>query len=140
MSYKKQFITYDTTKNLVADINPAFISGLQAIYGRYLLEFYPDASKFGILIQDFNETIMEPEKAKLKNRQFTPIESELYTLYSIINIFKAFAKEQGLEQYEDLKVTENDFAKVVSDLKEETNNPTEMLQKLAVKLDEMKSS
>ena len=83
---------------------------------------------------------MDPEKAKLKNRQFTPIESELYTLYSIINILKTFAKEQGLEQYEDLKVTEEDFAKVVSDLKEETDNPTEMLQKLAVKLDEMKSS
>ena len=59
---------------------------------------------------------------------------------SIINIFKAFAKEQGLEQYEDLKVTEEDFAKVVTDLKEESNNPTEMLQKLAEKLDEMKSS
>ena len=136
----KQFITYDTSKNMKCEINPAFIVGLQSIYGRYLTEFYPDTSQFGVLITDFNELIMDPDKAKKKNRKFTPIESELYTLYSIINIFKAFAKEQGLEQYEDLKVTEEDFAKVVTDLKEESNNPTEMLQKLAEKLDELKSS
>tara|TARA_R100000541_G_scaffold55950_1_gene65109 strand:- start:1096 stop:1512 length:417 start_codon:yes stop_codon:yes gene_type:complete len=135
----KQFITYDTTKNLVADINPAFIQGLQQIYGRYITEFYPDASIFGVLIQDFNELILDPDKAKKKNRQFTSIESELYTLYSIINILKSFAKEQGLERYEDLKVTEEDFGNIVKDINKETKNPTEMLSKLAEKLNEMSS-
>tara|TARA_R110000796_G_scaffold247704_1_gene373597 strand:- start:7411 stop:7827 length:417 start_codon:yes stop_codon:yes gene_type:complete len=135
----KQFITYDTTKNMTVDLNPAFISGLQQIYGRYISEFYPDASEFGILIQDFNDTIMDPEKASKKNRKFTTIESELYTLYSIINILKSFAKQQGLEKLEDLKVTEEDFAKVMEDIKQETKDPTEMLNKLAAKLTELSS-
>jgi hypothetical protein len=135
----KQFITYDTSKNMKCEINPAFIVGLQSIYGRYLTEFYPDTSQFGVLITDFNELIMDPDKAKKKNRKFTPIESELYTLYSIINIFKSLAKEQGLEQYEDLKVTEEDFGNIVKDINKETKNPTEMLTKLAQKLNELSS-
>ena len=135
----KQFITYDTSKNMKCEINPAFITGLQSIYGRYLTEFYPDASQFGVLITDFNELIMDPDKAKKKNRKFTPIESELYTLYSIINIFKSLAKEQGLEQYEDLKVTEEDFGNIVKDINKKTKNPTEMLTKLAEKLNALSS-
>lgn len=135
----KQFITYDTSKDMKCEINPAFIVGLQSIYGRYLTEFYPDTSQFGVLITDFNELIMDPDKAKKKNRKFTAIESELYTLYSIINIFKSLAKEQGLEQYEDLKVTEEDFGNIVKDINKETKNPTEMLNKLAEKLNELSS-
>lgn len=130
----KHYIVYDTSKNMNVDINPAFIQGLQTIYARYITQFYEDASQFGQLIKDFNELITDPEAAKEKNREFTPIESELYTLYSIINLLKSFAKEQGLEKYEELKVTEEDFKAMVTDINKDTNNPTEMLQKLADKL------
>ena len=103
MSDKKQFITYDTTKNLVADINPAFISGLQAIYGRYLLEFYPDASKFGILIQDFNETIMEPEKASSKIDSLLQLRVN-YILYILSLIYsRLLQKSKGLNSMKTLK-------------------------------------
>ena len=83
---QKQYVTYDIKKNIKLELNPAFIAGLQQIYARYITEMYNNTENFGQLIKDFNETIMDPEAAKKKNRQFTPIESELYTLYSIYPI------------------------------------------------------
>ena len=131
---QKKYVTYDIKKNIKLELNPAFIAGLQQIYTRYITEMYNDTENFGQLIKDFNETIMDPEAAKKKNRQFTPVESELYTLYSIINILKAHAKEQGLEKLEDLDVTEEQFKQFIEESKEEGKTPTQLLGALAEKL------
>ena len=91
MDNKKQYITYDTSKNMKCEINPAFITGLQQIYGRYISAIYQTPENMGNLIKDFNETVMDPEAAKKKGREFTPVESEIYTLYSLIHIMKGYA-------------------------------------------------
>ena len=88
---QKQYVTYDIKKNIKLELNPAFIAGLQQIYTRYITEMYNNTENFGQLIKDFNETIMDPEAAKKRDRQFTPVESELYTLYSIRPVLDKFA-------------------------------------------------
>ena len=134
MDNKKQYITYDTSKNMKCEINPAFITGLQQIYGRYISAIYETPENMGNLIKDFNETVMDPEAAKKKGREFTPVESEIYTLYSLIHIMKGYAKEQKLEIFNDLDVTEEQFGSIVKEVSEEEKDPLKMLTLLAEKL------
>ena len=131
MSEKKTVIEYDTTKTFNADINPAFISGLQQIYFRYITEFYEDV---GELIKSFNLSVQDPEKHKKSKRTFTTTESELYTLYALINLFKNFAHEQGLAKVSEVEVDKVKFDKIANDAKEQTKDPIKMLQIISEKL------
>ena len=134
MSEKKTVIEYDLTKTFNADINPAFISGLQQIYFRYITEFYEDVDQFGELIKSFNLSVQDPEKHKKSKRTFTTTESELYTLYALINLFKNFAHEQGLAKVSEVEVDKVKFDKIANDAKEQTKDPIKMLQIISEKL------
>ena len=137
MSEKKTIIRYDVTKNMYCQINPAFISGLQQIYYRYITEFYDDVGNFGELIKDFNLLVTNPKEAKAKNRIFTSVESDIYTLYSLITLLKGFAVEQGLEKTEETAVDKEAFKTAADKAMKDSSNPIEILNNLTKNLGEL---
>jgi len=136
MSDKQTVITYDFKKNMKAEINPAFIEGLQSIYMRYITEFYEDVENFAELVKDFNDLITDPKGAEKKNRVFTPTESELYTLYALINLLKGYAHEQGLAKEEEVPIDKDKFKEITDKAVKDNKNPIEILNQIA---DEFKS-
>jgi hypothetical protein len=137
MSEKKTIISYDVTKNMDCEINPAFISGLQQIYYRYITEFYDDVGNFAELIKDFNLLVTNPKEAKAKNRIFTSVESDIYTLYSLITLLKGFAVEQGLERTEETAVDKEAFKTAADKAMKDSSNPIEILNNLTKNLGEL---
>jgi hypothetical protein len=135
MAEKKQFITYNTKVNMKAEINPAFISGLQQIYYRYITEFYPEFDKIGEIINTFNLLLSNDDKAKAMS--LTPLESEMYTLYAVIHLLKSYAKEQGLEMMEEIDIDSESFDKIAKDSMNKNNNPTDALREIADKIAQM---
>jgi|TARA_R110001592_G_scaffold67706_2_gene207551 hypothetical protein len=115
MEEKKQpvrkVVTYNYSKVIKdIEVSPAFIPGLQNVYYRYISEFYNDYSKIGELTEKFHNIISG--KLKGNDKTLTPIEHELYTIYSLTHLLKSFAKQQGLEIEQELPVDEEKLAEL----------------------------
>lgn len=118
MEEKKQtirkIVTYDFSKLIEnIEVSPAFIPGLQNVYYRYISEFYDDYSKIGELTEKFHDIISG--KLKGKDKSLTPIEHELYTIYSLTHLFKSFAKQQDLEIEQELPVDDEKLAELAKE-------------------------
>jgi len=136
MAEKKQFITYDIKTNIKADVNPAFITGLQQVYYRYLTELYPGFDKIGEVIQKFNSLLSQDDKNTAVS--LTPLESEMYTLYAVIHLLKSYAKEQGLERVEEIDIDSEAFDKIAQESMKTSDNPTDDLRDIADKVSQLK--
>lgn len=94
--------TYDITKNIKdIELNAGFILGLESIIFRYI-DIYDKPMELVSLFKKFNKLIkneMTPEEANLND-----IESELYTLFVLQQIFKAKAYQQGLMKESDIQL------------------------------------
>jgi hypothetical protein len=129
MSDKKQYVTYDVTKNITnVTINPAFISGIQSVYYRYVTEFYDKIEDIGKLTERFNDITINPKEGA--SQKFTPVEYEIYTLYTLIHLLKAHAKDQGLEQLNDIPVDDKQWKQITEEAKDK-ESITDALQSIA---------
>ena len=77
------------------------------------------------------------KEAKAKNRIFTPVESDIYTLYSLITLLKGYAVEQGLEKTEETAIDKDAFKNAADKAMEESKNPVEILNNLTKHLGEL---
>ena len=112
----RKIVTYDFTKVIKnIEVSPAFVPGLQNVYYRYISEFYDDYSKIGELTDKFHNIITS--KLKGDDAALTPIEHELYTIYSLTHLLKAFAKQQNLEIEEELPVDDKKLAELAEEAK-----------------------
>tara|TARA_R100000935_G_scaffold46391_1_gene69761 strand:+ start:554 stop:976 length:423 start_codon:yes stop_codon:yes gene_type:complete len=112
----RKIVTYDFSKLIKnIEVSPAFIPGLQNVYYRYISEFYDDYSKIGELTEKFHNIITG--KLKGDDSSLTPIEHELYTVYSLTHLLKAFAKQQNLEIEEELPVDDEKLAELAEQAK-----------------------
>lgn len=107
----RKIVTYDFSKVIKnIEVSPAFIPGLQNVYYRYISEFYDDYNKIGELTEKFNDIITG--KLKGKDASLSPIEHELYTVYSLTHLLKSFAKQQNLEIEQELPVDDEKLAEL----------------------------
>jgi hypothetical protein len=110
-------VTYDFTKNITdITINPAYIKGLQRITNGLIIDS-DRAADMPVIFAKFNKIVEQfsnPEKDQ------TPIpldeyESDIYTLFSLVQLLKFKAHEQGLEIETETTVTKaelNELAKM----------------------------
>jgi hypothetical protein len=105
-------ITYDFNKSITdIEVNPAYINGLQRITNSIIInsdrasEMPAIFTKFDKIVKQFNN----------QDEDQTPIpldtfESDIYTLFSLIQLFKFKAYEQGLEIKTETTVTKAELA------------------------------
>ena len=106
-------VTYDHSKSITGiTVSSAYIAGLQRILTGMMLENenpekLPDMfKKFGVVMN-----LKENEEPKEKI-DFTIEESNIYTLFSLIQLFRYLAKEQGLEIYTETEATTEDLSEL----------------------------
>ena len=80
------------------------------VYYRYISEFYDDYNKIGELTEKFNNIITG--KLKGKDASLSPVEHELYAVYSLTHLLKSFAKQQNLEIEQELPVDDEKLAEL----------------------------
>lgn len=100
--------TYDLTKNIKdIEINTGFILGLNDILMFYITSIVKDASTLSDTFKKFERLISndKPEEVKLD-----VIETQIYTVFALQQLFKAKAKEQNLEIPVDSKITQEDLS------------------------------
>jgi len=116
MSEPRKVVSYDFKKVIKnVEVSTAFIPGLQNVFYRYITEFKDDPETIGLLLDKFGKII----KGELtdENATLTPIENEIYTIFSLAHLFKAFAKEQGLELLQDLPVNDEKLKEFAEEAK-----------------------
>tara|TARA_R110000744_G_scaffold48490_4_gene105915 strand:- start:167 stop:592 length:426 start_codon:yes stop_codon:yes gene_type:complete len=111
-------ITYDFTKDIKdIDINPAYIHGLQRITNTAIINSDRGADMPGIFAK-FEEIVTQhtkPEEGKVAI-VLDEFEADIYTLFSLIQLLKYKAHEQGLEIETETTVTKDelvDLAKMI---------------------------
>tara|TARA_R100000541_G_scaffold370_11_gene3170 strand:+ start:1089 stop:1523 length:435 start_codon:yes stop_codon:yes gene_type:complete len=136
MSESRKLVTYDFTK-LIKDVevSTAFIPGLQNVYYRYLTEFHNAPEQMGNLITKFNQII--DGKLTGDDAALSPIEHEIYTIFSLTNLLKSFAKKQNLEKLTTLPVNDDKLKEFAEDAKKKGSLP-EALEHLANKIKDYK--
>tara|TARA_B100001778_G_C18066825_1_gene396768 strand:- start:12 stop:443 length:432 start_codon:yes stop_codon:yes gene_type:complete len=136
MSEERKVVSYDFTK-VIKDVvvSTAFIPGLQNVYYRYISEFYNDASEMGDLVSKFHGIIDGTIKGD--DATLTPLEHEIYTVFSLTHLFKSFAKDQNLEQLSEIPVDDEKLKEFAEEAKKK-GSLVESMQHLAKKIDEYK--
>lgn len=108
--YVKAANTYDLTKNITGiEVNTGFILGLDAILMYYIANIVKDPSTLSTTFKKF-ETILTGKPNSKDFPELDQIERQLYTLFALQQLFKAKAKEQGLEIEMESKVTKEDLS------------------------------
>ena len=134
MSESRKVVTYDFTK-VIKDVvvSTAFIPGLQNVYYRYISDFHNSPEKMGDLLSKFHGII--DGKITGKDAVMSPIEHEIYTIFSLTHLFKSFAKDQGLEQLQDLPVNDEKLEEFAKEARQKSTI-AESLYHLATKINE----
>jgi hypothetical protein len=124
--------TYDLTKNIKdIEINTGFILGLNDILMFYITSVVKDASTLKGTFEKFEKLITKdkPEEIKLDS-----VETQIYTIFALQQLFKAKAKEQNLEVPLESKITQEDLSNYMTALmdgdNEAANKKLEQIQKL----------
>lgn len=100
--------TYDLTKNIKdLEVNTGFILGLNDVLMFYITTIVKDASTLSDTFKKFEKLITneKPEEVKLDS-----VETQIYTIFALQQLFKAKAKEQNLEIPVDSNITHEDLS------------------------------
>ena len=108
------YVTYDFEKTITGiEISPAYINGLQRITHKLIIESERGA-EMPKIFEKFNKIVeqhLDPEE----DQTAVPLdefESDVYTLFSLIQLFKFKAKEQDLELKTETTVTKDELSKL----------------------------
>tara|TARA_R110002167_G_scaffold177167_2_gene376925 strand:- start:5834 stop:6262 length:429 start_codon:yes stop_codon:yes gene_type:complete len=109
-------ITYNFEKNITGiEVSAAYINGLQRITNSAILNSDRGADMPGIF-EKFNMIIEQYNNPKVDQ---TPVvldefESDIYTLFSLVQLLKYKAQEQGLEIKTETTVTKDELAQLAT--------------------------
>tara|TARA_R110000796_G_C14209502_1_gene393027 strand:- start:56 stop:481 length:426 start_codon:yes stop_codon:yes gene_type:complete len=106
-------VTYDHSKAITGiTISTAYIAGIQRILTGMILE-NEDPAKLPDMFKKFGVVMNLKENEEPKEKiDFTIEESNIYTLFSLIQLFRYLAKEQGLEIYTETEATTEDLSEL----------------------------
>jgi hypothetical protein len=128
-------VTYDFTKTITdIEVNPAYIHGLQRITNAMIINSDRGAEMPGIF-KKF-DTIVTQHKLEEKDRenvQLDVFEADIYTLFSLIQLFKFKALEQGLEIKTETTVTKAELANLAK-MVERGEDTVEVLKEINAKM------
>jgi len=128
-------ITYDFTKTIKnIEVNPAYIHGLQRITNTIIINS-DRASEMPVIFKKF-EKIVEQNEVAIEDREDIPLdvfESDIYTLFSLIQLFKYQAFKQGLERKTETTVTKAEIAELTK-MVEKGEDVTEALKDINAKM------
>ena len=127
-------VTYDHSKNISGiEVNTAYIEAFQRILSEMILDA-EDPSTLPATFKKFGDLIgLNENETPNKELQFTIYESNLYTLFSLLQLMRYKAKEQGLEIHTETEATIEDM-KALSDLVVKGADVSEKLKEINSKL------
>lgn len=130
-------ITYDFSKTIKdIEVNPAYIHGLQRITNTIIINS-DRASEMPVIFKKF-EKIVEQSKLAVEDREDVPLdifESDIYTLFSLVQLFKYQAFKQDLEIKTETTVTKAELVeltKMVEKGEDVTNTLKDINAKMTV--------
>jgi len=108
-------VTYDFTKDITGvKINPAYIHGLERITNKIIIENSDRGSDLPTIFAKFDK-IVDNAKLPLEKQekiQLDEFESDIYTLFSLIQLLKYMAVEQNLEIKTETTATKEELAEL----------------------------
>tara|TARA_R100000935_G_scaffold1442_1_gene4702 strand:- start:314 stop:751 length:438 start_codon:yes stop_codon:yes gene_type:complete len=130
--------TYDFTKNITdIEVSPAFIIGLQRICNQLIVSKPERGAEMPAIFKKFEKIVHyygnKDEYEEEPVVELDVFESDIYTLFSLIQLFKHKAKEQGLQVLTETNVTKvemQELAKIV----EAGGDATEKIRELNAKM------
>jgi hypothetical protein len=128
-------VTYDFNKVITGiDVNPAYIHGLQRICNAMIINSDRGIEMPGIF-KKF-ETIVAQNELEEKDREIIQLdifEADIYTLFSLIQLFKFKALDQGLEIKTETTVTKAELADLAK-MVERGEDTVDALKKINAKM------
>jgi hypothetical protein len=120
----------DTIKGI--ELSTAYIPGLQRILTDKLLNFSEGGAKLPDMFKKFEQSIDKNEEEKV-NLQLTVEEADIYTLFSLTQLLKYLANEQGLAKKTETTATVEELKELMS-MMEKQEDITEKLKDLQDKI------
>lgn len=120
----------DTIKGI--ELSTAYIPGLQRILTDKLLNFSEGGAKLPDMFKKFEQSIDKNEEEKV-NLQLTVEEADIYTLFSLTQLLKYLANEQGLAKKTETTATVEELKELMT-MMEKQEDITEKLKDLQDKI------
>tara|TARA_R110000764_G_scaffold63680_1_gene134576 strand:+ start:5188 stop:5625 length:438 start_codon:yes stop_codon:yes gene_type:complete len=128
-------VTYDFSKVITGiDINPAYINGLQRITNDMIINGDRGA-EMPKIFEKFNKIVSQAANPQEDDKAIVldAYESDIYTLFSLVQLLKFKALEQGLELKTETTVTKAELAELAEMVKK-GEDTTEMLKDINSKM------
>jgi hypothetical protein len=127
------FDTYDfkdIIKNI--EVSTAYIPGLQRIVTNMILEYSEGTEKLPELFTKFGKTFNKTEEDKIEVN-LTEEQANIYTIFSLLQLFKYLANEQGLAKKTKTTATIDEL-KELATMIQKKEDITEKLKDLQSKM------
>jgi hypothetical protein len=120
----------DTIKGI--ELSTAYIPGLQRILTDKILNFSEGSAKLPDMFKKFDQNLDKSEEEKV-NLQLTVEEADIYTLFSLTQLLKYLANEQGLAKKTETTATVEELKELMT-MMEKQEDITEKLKDLQDKI------
>ena len=108
--------SWDYTKNITGlEVNTAFITGLENILMYYVTSIVEDPSTLAVTFKKF-EAILKNEVKEENPIELSDIERQMYTLFSLLQLFKIKGYEQKLNVKIESTVTKQQLEEYMNDI------------------------
>jgi len=125
--------TYDFNDNIKGiELSTAYIPGLQRILTDKLLNFSEGTAKLPDMFKKFEQNIDKTEEEKTP-LSLTVEEADIYTLFSLAQLLKYLANEQGLAKKTETTATIEELKELMT-MMEKQEDITEKLKDLQDKI------
>lgn len=121
----------DTIKGI--ELSTAYIPGLQRILTDKLLNFSEGTAKLPDMFKKFEQNIDKTEEEEKVNLGLNLEESDIYTLFSLTQLLKYLANEQGLAKKTETTATVEELKELMT-MMEKQEDITEKLKELQDKI------
>jgi ABC-type Na+ transport system ATPase subunit NatA len=121
----------DTIKGI--ELSTAYIPGLQRILTDKLLNFSEGTAKLPDMFKKFEQNIDKTEEEEKVNLGLNLEESDIYTLFSLTQLLKYLANEQGLAKKTETTATVEELKELMT-MMEKQEDITEKLKDLQDKI------
>ena len=120
----------DTIKGI--EVSTAYIPGLQRILTDMFMNYSEGTEKLPDLFKKFEQNIDKNEEDKV-NLELNKEESDIYTLFSLLQLFKYHANEQGLAKKTETTATIEEL-KEIATMMSKQEDVSEKLKELQSKI------
>lgn len=121
--------SYDPTKDLNITLSASYITGIENVFLHYVTQM-ENPAMIKPLVEKFERYIVNPDKV-MKEEPFDENELRFYTLYSLIEMLKAAAYEQGANVEVNATVSREDINEL---LKASVDGDFDKMQELNKKI------